>query len=54
MFSLLIEICFFTVNRRIAVHARGDKEKNSQPSHRSYLLPGWQTAAFAAAIPNAV
>src|SRR5450759_5175835 len=29
------------------------RETGSQLSHRGYLLPGWQTAAFAAAIPNA-
>jgi hypothetical protein len=26
---------------------------SSQPRHRVYLLPGWQTVAFASAIPNA-
>jgi len=29
------------------------QESGSQSGHRGYLLPGWQTAAFAAAIPNA-
>jgi len=28
-------------------------ESSSHPSHRGYLLPGWQTGAFASAIPNA-
>ena len=29
-------------------------ESSPQSSHRGYLLPGWQTAAFASAIPNAL
>jgi len=33
--------------------SRIDWKSSSQSSHRGHLLPGWQAAAFATAVPNA-